>query len=103
MSDGMGGCTRNGVTNPIVCEARLTAPTGAPFDFSGGDGNAYNQLPTAASFGFVCSGVWNLKQIFSALPYDNWPGVNTSSVNATADQESIGHTADQTDTGLGTA
>ena len=102
-SDGAGGCAGNGQTNPIVCEARVTAPSGAPWDFSAGDGNKFNKLPAATEFGFACSGVWNLTSIFSALPYDKWPGVSTSSVNATADQYNIGHNADATDSGLGTA
>ena len=102
-SDGMGGCQSSGATNPVVCEARVTAPNGAPWDFSTCNGNDCHKLLGAGDFGTVCSGVWNLTSIFSTLPYDNWPGVNTSSVNATADQYNIGHDADALDAGLGTA
>jgi hypothetical protein len=98
-----GVCAGNGQTNPLVVEARLTAPSGAPWDFSGGDGNKYNKLPIAANLGFACSGIWNLTGQFSTLPYDNWPGVTHRSVNATADQHDINQTADATDSGLGTA
>ena len=102
-SNGSGGCTPI-IPPPTVpkVEARLTAPTGAPFDFSGGDGNAYQKLPPPTDFTFGCDAVWQLSAQFSTLPYDNWPGMNTSSANATGDQYSTGQTSDAMNSGLGT-
>ena len=102
------GCT------PIVpppqtpyVEARITAPAGAPFNFSAGDGNAYNQLPGAwnnwADFSWMCSGVWLMTNLFSALPYTPWPGVSTTGTNASADQYNVGATGDSPNAGLGVA
>ena len=108
MSDGAGGCTRL-VPPPLVplVEARLVAPAGAPHDFSGGDGNIENKMPAfldpSMQWGFRCSGAWNVTYAFSPLPYDKWPGVNTTGTNATGDQYDTGATGDQLNAGLGTA
>lgn len=79
MNDGdtpPGACTRR-VPPPVIplVEALLVAPYGAPFDFSLGDGNAYNKLPVAANLAnFRCSGIWNNTDAFSGLSYSTWPG-----------------------------
>ena len=107
MSDGEGGCTQlvPPAQNPWV-EARLFAPTGAPYTFTTGDGNIESKMPGLLGAGvwwFTCSGAWNATYAFSPLPYDSWPGVNTTGINATGDQYDTGATGDQLNAGLGTA
>lgn len=92
-------------TVPLV-EARIFAPTGAPYNFSTGDGNVEQKMPgyldPATNWSFQCSGVWNADELFVAPIYRSWPGVNTTPNNFTADQYTIGKDASGADFGLGT-
>lgn len=85
-------------------EARIIAPSSAPFDFSSGDDNAYSKLPSApwSDFSWTCLPIWNLTDQFTTLAYTTWPGVSAKPESATADQYSTGGTGDATNAGFGT-
>lgn len=89
ISDGAGGCMLNGQSAPQV-EARILAPSGAPHTFTTGDGNYEGVMPDSASWGFNCSGVWNLTPsgvLPSARIVDQSAGsaLNTGSVSTDLD------------------
>jgi hypothetical protein len=91
-----GACVSSHLSPPLV-EARLTAPPGAPMQFTAASPHRWVAMPQPDYFGMGCSGVWNYG--YTVQPYTkpfgflnpvSIPGAGTNPANLTNDNVSPG-------------
>jgi hypothetical protein len=74
------GCQKAGYTVPMV-EARLTAPVGAPLQFTTASADRWLAMPAQTDFSIACSGIWGYGEKIQAFtkPLDPPSGSSTVS------------------------
>jgi hypothetical protein len=73
-------CQKAGYTVPMV-EARLTAPVGAPLQFTTASADRWLAMPAQTDFSIACSGIWGYGEKIQAFtkPLDPPSGSSTVS------------------------